>query len=465
MIKNLSFLTLGLLFFQSVIIGQTPGSLDLSFDPGLGAGNSWIEAIDVQSDGKILLGGSFTLFNGVTQNRLVRINANGTVDNTFNISTGPSSWVKTITVLPSNNILISGDFSSYSGTPRNYVAQVNTNGSLNTSFTPSTIPGSFVNDHQVLSDGKILVAGIFTRRISRLNSNGTNDTTFNNGTGANDWIYAVAVQSDGKIIIGGIFSNYNGTPRQRVARLNADGTLDSTFDPNLGPSAAVRDICIQPDGKIILVGEFATYNGTSSSRIVRLNTNGTIDNTFSVGTGASGNILSCALQSDNKILIAGNFASFNGNSSNRLARLNTNGSFDSTFNVGSGAGGTVRKVFVLPNGNIMIGGDFTTYNGTTRNRVARVFGGNPLSINTENSQREIIIYPNPTNQLVNIDNPYDQETVEIKIFNLAGGLILTDWLNSNQKSLDVSHLKSGVYLMQFNGEHFSTTKKLIVNQP
>jgi len=441
-----------------------PGSLDLSFDAGAGAGNNWVKAIAVQNDGKIILGGAFTSFASSTQNRLVRVNNNGTVDNTYNIGTGPSSWVECIVNLSNNNSIIAGDFNSYNGTNRNYIAGVNSSGGLDASFTPSAIPGSYVNDIALQSDGKIVVGGIFSKAITRLNSNGTLDAIFNNGTGADDWVETVAVQSDGKILIGGIFLNYNGVTRNRIARLNADGTLDNSFDPLAGASSAVRDICVQPDGKIIVVGEFTTFNGISSSRIVRLNTNGSVDNSFNVGTGASGNILSCELQSDNKIIIGGNFTTYNGNSSSRLARLNDNGGFDNSFNVGSGANGTVRKLTLQSNGAIVIGGDFTSYNGITRNRVARVLGGNATSIKNQENNLSVNVFPNPCQNQISIDLP--KGAIDVGVFSVSGQNIVRAIITDEEKNqgfliLNTSELKSGIYYVKTNGVSGNSICKIV----
>ncbi len=443
-----------------------PGSIDLSFDPGTGAGNNWVKGIAIQNDGKIILGGAFTSFASSTQNRLVRVNNNGTVDNTYNIGTGPSSWVECIINLSNNNSIIAGDFSSYNGTNRNYIAGVNSSGGLDASFTPSAIPGSYVNDIALQSDGKIVVGGIFSKAITRLNSNGTLDASFNNGTGADDWVETVAVQSDGKILIGGIFLNYNGVTRNRIARLNADGTLDSSFDPLAGASSAVRDICIQPDGKIIVVGEFSTFNGNPSSRIVRLNPNGSVDNSFNVGTGASGNILSCELQSDNKIIIGGNFTSYNSNSSSRLARLNDNGGFDNTFNTGSGANGTVRKLTLQSNGAIVIGGDFTSYNGITRNRVARVLGGNATSIKYQENNLSVNVFPNPCQNKVTIELPAD--AIEVNVFSITGQCLIHTIPSEEEKIqgfiiLNTTELKNGIYYLKITGELANSTAKIIKN--
>ena len=123
-------------------------------------------------------------------------------------------------------------------------------------------------------DGKILIGGAFLffngtarNRLARLNADGTLDLTFNPGSGANDFVSAIAVQPDGKIIIGGAFTIYNGSSRLRIARLNSDGSVDPTFGGV--PDDVVRAIVVQPDGKILIGGDFFLYNGSSRNHIVR----------------------------------------------------------------------------------------------------------------------------------------------------------------------------------------------------
>src|SRR5690606_5239549 len=100
------------------------------------------------------------------------------------------------------------------------------------------------------------------------------------------FVIASSLQSDGKVVIGGAFSSINGTVRDRIARLNTDGSLDTTFNPGTGANDLVTSISIQSDGKIIIGGWFIFYNGTAIKRIARLNTDGSLDNTFDPGTGA-----------------------------------------------------------------------------------------------------------------------------------------------------------------------------------
>ena len=112
----------------------------------------------------------------------------------------------------------------------------------------------------------------------------------------------MAIQSDGKILVGGTFFTYNGVSANRVIRLNSDGSVDNTFVTGTGFNNYVLSIVIQSDGKILVGGGFTAYNGVSANRIIRLNSDGSIDNTFVTGTGFDNYVYSIAIQSDGKIL-------------------------------------------------------------------------------------------------------------------------------------------------------------------
>ena len=135
----------------------------------------------------------------------------------------------------------------------------------------------------------------------------------------------MAVQADGKIVLGGDFTMVNGTPRNRIARLNADGSLESTatFNPGTGVNGIVSSVAVQADGKVVLGGVFTTVNGTARSRIARLNPNGSLESTvtFNQGTGANNTVFSVAMQADGKIVLGGSFSTVNGTARNRIARL------------------------------------------------------------------------------------------------------------------------------------------------
>ena len=190
----------------------------------------------------------------------------------------------------------------------------------------------------------------------------------------NNQVRAIARQSDGKLIIAGAFTNVSGTARTRIARLNADGTVDTSFNPGSGFNSTVVELAIQPEGKILAVGSFTTFNGTSRNRIARLNTDGSLDTSFDPGTGANALVWSLAIQSDGRIVIGGSFSTYNSNLTNRLARLNADGSFDSSFVSGfdNDSRFFVRRLLTQTDGKILVGGTFKTYNNIPRDSLLRL---------------------------------------------------------------------------------------------
>jgi uncharacterized delta-60 repeat protein len=235
---------------------------------------------------------------------------------------------------------------------------------------------STVNSIAIQSDGKILVGGQYISwngttagGLVRLNSDGTLDTAFttNNGTGSNSVVASIAIQSDGKILVGGSFSSWNGVAVGRIVRLNSDGTRETTFTTNngTGGNTTVETIAIQSDGKIIAGGQFSSWNGTSVGRIIRLDSTGARETAFTtnIGTGSSGTVQKITIQSDGKILVCGTFALWNGITVNRIVRLNSDGTRDTAFttNTGTGAESTVNSIAIQSDGKILVGGGFTAF--------------------------------------------------------------------------------------------------------
>ena len=224
-------------------------------------------------------------------------------------------------------------------------------------------------------DGRIVIIGFAmdhgseSGTIMRLNADGSFDPSFTTDDAS---IYSVALQPDGKIVVGGIFLNYAGVPRNRLARVHADGTLDTSFDPVGGPDGAVNRIVVQPDGKILIMGSFNNVNGVALKRIARLNADGSVDQGFDVGTGTSNTLSDIALQPDGKILLAGSFTTFNSVQARRLVRLHPDGSVDTSFDTSPAADDDVASVAIDPVGRLLVGGDFTTWHGITRNGMARL---------------------------------------------------------------------------------------------
>ena len=171
---------------------------------------------------------------------------------------------------------------------------------------------------------------------------------------------------------------------------------DWQSDWNFG-NYGIKSIVVEPDGKVLIGGNFLTVNGTNRNGIARLNANGSLDGSFNPGTGVNGTVYSVALQPDGKVLIGGEFTSINGTNRSRIARLNVNGSLDSNFNPGTGPDRVVRSLALQPDGNVLIGGDFTTVNGAVRPHVARLYGDFIPSLSLARSNAFVIVsWPSPS---------------------------------------------------------------------
>jgi uncharacterized delta-60 repeat protein len=394
------------------------GSLDTSFGESLAGADQLVHALVLQSDGKILIGGSFSTVNGEIRNRIARLNSDGTLDSSFGQGmSGTDGHVGAIEVEDDDTIFIGGSFTTVNGEPRGRIALIHGDGSLNSSFghesagapgrvdcirldddgrifiggffgfawlhrdgsrdestfRPRLGPSGTVNSVVVDRDGEIFIGGRFTAvsgetrvRVARLSKAGEVDPHFMQGlSGPPHAVEAVAAQPDGKVVIAGSFVSVHGEPRLRMTRLNGDdGTLDSTFNGSLNPgTSAGHALVVQRDGKILLGGGL---------RIARINPNGTIDDTFADGQsgGVYGTVYAVALEDDGSVILGGDFTTVRGQPRNHLARLHPDGWLDESF--APGANGPVRAVAIQPDGKILVGGDFTTINGHPRNRIARL---------------------------------------------------------------------------------------------
>ncbi|MFA6546430.1 MAG: hypothetical protein WCS99_18580, partial [Limisphaerales bacterium] len=353
-----------------------PGDLNTNFNPGTGA--DWrVLGIARQPDGRLVVGGQFNNFNGVPRNRVTRLNYDGSTDFSFNPGSGADSSVNTVAVTPDGKVVVGGDFLSFNGVTCQRLVRLNADGSLDTSFAPSTGVNGTVQTAVVQADGRVLIAGGFTAvngtartRLARLNTDGSVDTSFNPGTGPNANVLSLALQTDGKLLVGGYFSAVNGLTRHRVARLNGDGSVDTTFVPGTQDNGYVNTVSVGADGKILVCG--GLYVGMNS-RILRLNANGSVDTGFNVGNNViNSDVTTAYAQNDGRVVIGGYFTSINGTPRNAVARLNINGTLDTSFDPGAGANDYIWTMIMEPDGSLVAGGSFTTYQGASRNRITRI---------------------------------------------------------------------------------------------
>jgi uncharacterized delta-60 repeat protein len=379
------------------VLAVMPGSLDTAVNPDV---NGAVNAIAVQPDGKIVIAGDFTQVGGQARGRIARLLPDGSLESTatFNPGSGANAAINALAIQPDGKILVGGTFTNFNGVLRSRLLRLEANGAPEGAgtWTQPTVTGTAVNAIAVQADGRIVIGGDFNAinataagRIARLSSAGVPEGSgaFNPGTGAANTVRAVAVQADGKILIGGDFTTVNGTGRNRLARLNTNGTLEGTgtFTPGTAAPASVRALLVQEDGRIVVAGDFSTFNGAAAGGIVRLGSNGVPEGAgaFNPGTGAgtTTSVRSLALHASGHILAGGAFTTFNGAAHGRLVMLRPDGTVESSsvFNAGTGANGIVASVAIGANGRLILGGSFTQVNGTARNRFAQLLHTPPVS--------------------------------------------------------------------------------------
>jgi len=344
------------IYFNNILRLNPDGTPDLSFICGTGF-NSFVRVMKLQSDGKIIVGGEFTSYNGISTNRIVRLNTNGSHDNTFNSGSGFNNIVRSLQIQSDGKIVVGGEFTSYNGVPVNRIVRLNADGSIDSSFNIGTGFNATVSCIVIQSDEKIVIGGSFSLfngssafRIIRLNVNGIPDNTFITGTGFSLCVNSLCLQSGGKIVVGGVFESYNGTTRNRIARLNSNGSLDTSFDPGLGFNNIVCAIESHSSQKLIVGGFFTSFNGIQRNRIAILNSDGSLDISFDPGTGFKNNpvdaVYSISRQFDGRIIVGGWFHFYNEGVANRIVRLHVNGSIDNSFNPGSGFNNHVHSTVI-----------------------------------------------------------------------------------------------------------------------
>ena len=360
---------------------------DYSYDSTFNAAtNGTVTAIVMQPNGKILIGGSFTVVNGVIRNRIARINADGSLDTTFDPRAGADSTILDIALQPDGKILIGGVFGTVGSIFRSGVARLNPDGMVDTSFNAAVYiaADTVVYSLALLPNGKIIIGGyLFTQNteltsVARLNSNGSIDSSFNQPYAVS--VYKTAVQADGKILIGGSFTSIGGTARNRIARLNADGTLDAAFDPGTGANANVWSIELQAGDNILIGGFFTSINGAPVRSLARLNNNGSLNSTFNTNSFVSGGVYTAKTLQSAKTLFGGSFVSISPSGTQRdaLAIIDSDNSFDPSLSVTTTGKSGARASIVQSDGKIIVSGYFSRINGANRGRIFRLNGDGTL---------------------------------------------------------------------------------------
>lgn len=368
---------------------ESIGNIDQNFNIDSGFDGRVYKAIIDNQNNKIILNGDFTSYQGLTCGGICKIDFDGSPDTEFigNIGLGLTGGnVRGLCLQYDGKILVGGQFQYFNGLTFSSLIRLNYDGTVDTSFNPNypMLSGtSSVYEIQQQSDGKIICAGgwnfyqgaTVSSGLIRLMQNGDIDTSFDIGSGmmsgVSNAVYSCYIQSDGKIIGGGIFTNWDGNPVQNIVRVNQDGSFDTSFNPNnsgLGLNSITLGINQQSDGKIYLGGAFSQFGTFSSSKLVRINQDGTFDTGFTspFSGGPGGNsIESIDFQENSKIILGGSEAI-----DTEIFRLNLDGSVDSTFTA-SFFGGLASRSYVDNVGKVLFIGAFTESNSQSFNRIVR----------------------------------------------------------------------------------------------
>ncbi|MBM3879720.1 MAG: hypothetical protein FJ387_08375 [Verrucomicrobia bacterium] len=372
---------------------QAALSLDAGFKPAVRGGGGVVRAVEGQPDGKWLVAGTFAFADGQPRVDLTRLNADGTLDATFNPGSGPNGSVSVIRRLADGKIVLGGGFTEFAGKPALRLARVYADGALDEDLRPGDL---FPNDHvsalAVLSDGRLAVASYRLDRpaalpLALLRSNGQRETSFApsfaNGIHP-PAISAILEQPDGRLLVAGLFLEVNGQARRGLARLFPDGSLDPSLNVVLDAPAAtlLHAAALQDDGKIVLVGDFTSVNGQPRHAVARVGANGELDLGFHVShpaLTAQSAVFSVAVQADGKLLLVGRFASnAPGPLELDVLRLNADGSADATFVGHVDADPAeltregIRGVRTLGQGRSLIWGGFRSVEGVAVTGLARL---------------------------------------------------------------------------------------------
>lgn len=340
---------------------QAAGAIDSAFRIGEGP-NSAVHAVTVQpQDNKVLIGGDFSTVQGLARNRVCRLFPDGRIDTTFNPGVGALSRVSVIAMQTDGRILLGGSFFS-SGQGSVPVVRAHPDGSRDSSFELPELLSANVKRIWPLADGRIYLAGNFnlnlggmvvSRGVIRLNADGSLDEAFDLLATSNFQTAALHVLPDGKLLAAG-FSTFAGG--NKVIKLLPDGSLDPTFSSGSGFDGQITTMAVQLDGKMVVSGHFSSYNGVARGRIARINADGSLDLSFDPGAGFSSTVTTLVLQPNNRILAAGFLGSFNGRPVSGICRLHADGRLDTGFKFDRSLSGSLEVLTTQFGNKLLVGG-------------------------------------------------------------------------------------------------------------
>lgn len=384
-------------------------TIDTTFSSGIGFNiGGQVYTMLRQTDGKIIVGGSFTSYNGVIANKIIRLNSDGSIDLTFNSGTGFNGNVESIALQTSGSnagkIIVGGKFTTYNGSSpfTSRLVRLNTSGSIDSSFMSSLPTFSWITGQEVITSIQVVpsnksglpvdtiyIAGGFEtlnggsiRGVARLTPNGILDGTFNIGSGFNgvgtNLVKVIKLQNNGRLLCGGTFTSFNGDNSiRKIVRLTTTGTIDVTFSlvPNgftTTSSIIVNDIIVDALS-VIIAGNFTTYDGQTANKLIKFDLLGVVDSTFlnNVNNLNLDSDVKTVIDHDGGIYLGGNFTNYG-----KITKISYNGSSAGVEQTVSNFNYTVYDIIVDSTGNLLVGGDFSYFNAFETRKIAKLIKNN-----------------------------------------------------------------------------------------
>jgi uncharacterized delta-60 repeat protein len=461
------------------INGQTFMNADLTFTSGIGA-NAPINHVIEQPDGKLIVVGEYTSYNNLPLREIVRLNSNGTLDLSFNCgiglqSSGPYSKIYTACLQSDGKILLGGKFNNFNGTVCKNIIRLNSNGSVDNSF--NALFNNDVTSIVVQSNNKIIVLGRFSNlnytdscgSIVRLNSNGSIDNSFLTGSGistnsASSPLVSAKIMDADTLIVYGYFNSYNSYSVKHIMKLYPNGLLDTNFVKLGGFNHYVRNLDFDANKNIYCYGDYNSYKGKPIQPFPKIKRNGILDTTYMMDNYIYGGTVHSMMINANgeNLFHASIYPNFY---ISKLLKRDVNGQID-TINCKSGNGfnsGAVNVLKRLNDGKIIAAGNFLSYRGYPFKNIARIIESNPNSIFEMNERSSYLkLFPNPANNEINITT--DLDGASIQLYSIVGQLVLESKLNSETK-LSLINLSSGSYIYKIvKDNNLIKTEKILINK-
>lgn len=359
-------------------------TIDAGFAIGSGFdGDANTIASAADGSGDVYVGGAFTTYQGLSSNRLVRIDPDGSIDAGFSVGTGFDGEVHA--VLPaadgSGDLYVAGAFTMYRGAPANRVVRLNADGSRDGGFAVGTGFDGDVLALALAADGDLLAGGAFTSyagsasgRLARLDPSGAIDAAFAVGVGFDGPVHSIAPVAGGRVVVGGFFGTYQAVGSANAIQLASDASIDASLDVGAGFNLFVNVIEPLAGGDLLVGGAFSGYDGVGTNRIVRLAPTGSVDPDLAVGAGFDFVVDAIAAAPDGGVLVGGSFSHYAGRASRSLVRLDDEGALDAAFDTGTAFDDVVTAIAPARDGSgdVYVGGAFTSFDGVGANRIVRL---------------------------------------------------------------------------------------------